>query len=86
MASNNGTWGLAEAKAHLSEVIELAITKGPQAITRKGHPAVVVVSAEEWVRKSSRKGNLAEFFASSPLRDSDLEIERIKDGPRPIDL
>jgi hypothetical protein len=28
----------------------------------------VIVAAEEWERKTSRVGNLAEFFADSPLR------------------
>ena len=63
-----------------------ALADGPQTITRKGQKAVVVVSAEEWQRKTKRKGNLAEFFASSPLRGSDLRIKRSKDGPRAIEL
>jgi hypothetical protein len=47
---------------------------------------VVVVCAEEWDRKGHRPGNLAKFFAESPLRNSGLEIARIKDGPQEIDL
>ena len=54
--------------------------------TRKGQRAVIVVSVEEWQRKTKRKGNLAEFFAGSPLRGSDLKIKRAKDAPRPIEL
>jgi len=80
------TWTVAEAKAKLSEVIEKARTSGPQRITRHGKEAVVVVSAEEWTRKTERKGNLAEFLAASPLRGSDLHVERLKDGPRKMDL
>jgi prevent-host-death family protein len=79
-------WTVATAKARLSEVIDRALTDGPQTITRNGRLAVVVVSAEEWERKTKRKGNLAEFFAASPLRDSGLEIERLRDGPREIGL
>jgi prevent-host-death family protein len=79
-------WTVAAAKARLSEVIDRALIDGPQTITRNGRLAVVVVSAEEWERKTKRKGNLAEFFAASPLRDSGLEIERAQDGPREIDL
>ena len=44
--------------------------------------AVVIVSAEEWKRKTRRKGTLAEFFANSPLRGSGIETKRLKDGPR----
>ena len=79
-------WTVATAKARLSEVIDRALTDGPQTITRNGRLTVVVVSAEEWERKTKRKGNLAEFFAASPLRDSGLAIERLPDGPREIDL
>ena len=37
-------WTLADAKAHLSEVVESALKKGPQVITRHGRKAVVVVA------------------------------------------
>lgn len=77
---------MAEAKARFSEVIDRALADGPQTITRKGREAVVVVSAEEWQRKTTRKGNLAEFFAASPLRSSGLKIPRVKDRPREIEL
>lgn len=80
------TWGVAKAKAHLSAVIDSALAEGPQTITRNGRKAVVVVSAEEWERKRKRPGNLAEFFASSPLRGARLRIERSKDKARRIKL
>jgi prevent-host-death family protein len=80
------TWTVAEAKAKFSELVEQARTKGPQTVTRHGRTAVVVVSAEEWERRTSRKGTLAAFFANSPLRGADVEIKRIKGGTRPVDL
>ncbi len=80
------TWTVAEAKAKLSEVIEKAQSGGPQTITRNGRKAVVVVAAEEWERKTKRVGNLADFFAASPLRRSGLRIRRIRDRPRKVDL
>jgi hypothetical protein len=46
----------------------------------------VVVAAEEWERKTKRKGSLADFFAASPLRDSGAKIERIRGRVRPVDL
>jgi prevent-host-death family protein len=78
------SWTVAEAKARFSELIEQARSEGPQTITKHGRTAAVVVSAEEWERKSKRTGNLAEFFASSPLRDSGIEIKRRKDRPRKV--
>jgi prevent-host-death family protein len=75
------TWTLAEAKARLSEVVDHA-QASPQTITRNGKPSAVIVSAEEWARKTARKGTLAEFLLASPLRGADLELERQRDPPR----
>ncbi|MGY4234805.1 prevent-host-death family protein [Bradyrhizobium sp. USDA 4449] len=75
------TWTLARAKARLSEVVDRAQT-GPQIITRHGRPDAVIVSAEEWARKTARKGTLAEFLLASPLRGAELERERARDEPR----
>jgi prevent-host-death family protein len=79
-------WGIADAKARFSEMIERALSDGPQTITRNGRKTVIVVAADEWERRSRRKGSLADFFASSPLRDSGLRIDRAQDGPREIGL
>ena len=79
-------WTVAEAKAKFSELIERAESQGVQTITRRGRPAAVVVSADEWDRKTRRTGNLAEFFASSPLRGSRLQVKRSKERPRSVDL
>src|SRR5947199_296884 len=43
-------------------------------------------AAEEWERKTKRKGNLAEFFASSPLRGSKLRLRRVNGKLRRVDL
>jgi prevent-host-death family protein len=80
------TWTIAEAKAKFSEVIDRAVSKGPQTITRKGRATAVIVGADEWQRKSARVGNLAEFFASSPLRGSGLRVRRLRSRPAKIHL
>jgi len=80
------TWTVAEAKAKFSEIIERAMSEGPQTITRKGRTAAVVVGAEEWQRKTNRTGSLAEFFAGSPLRRSGLKVRRLKAQSRKISL
>ena len=79
-------WTVAEAKAKFSEVIDRAQAQGPQMITRNGRHAVVVVAAPEWERKTKRIGNLAEFFANSPLRGSKLRIKRAKHAMRATSL
>jgi prevent-host-death family protein len=80
------TWTVAEAKAKFSEIIERATSDGPQTITRNGRTTAIVVGADEWQRKTKRVGNLAEFFAESPLRESGLKVRRTKDRPRKINL
>ena len=81
--SDSNTWTVASAKAHFTEVVERARGRGPQTITRYGRPAAVVVAPDEWERKTTRVGSLADFFATSPLRGvDDLVIERRVDLPR----
>lgn len=80
------TWTVAEAKARLSELLERARNQGPQTITRRGRVAAVVVSPQEWERRSKRVGNLAEFLLNSPLRDSGIAIARTSDGLPRIEL
>ncbi len=79
-------WTVAEAKAKFSEVLDRALSDGPQTITRNGKTTAVIVSAEEWTRRAKREGTLADFFANSPLRNSGLEIERLKEIATPPDL
>jgi len=79
-------WTIAEAKAKLSEVIARAESDGPQTITRHGRRTAVVVAAEEWEQKTRRKGNLAEFFAASPLRGAKLRIKRLPGRLRKVEL
>jgi prevent-host-death family protein len=74
---NRQSWTIAEARAKFSELIDKAQSDGPQIITRSGRTAVVVVAADEWEKKTRRNGNLAEFFAASPLRNSGVKIKRL---------
>ncbi|SEQ31577.1 prevent-host-death family protein [Devosia sp. YR412] len=82
---NTDAWTVANAKARLSEVIDRAQSE-PQLITRNGTPSVVMVSVEEWNRKSERKGSLATFLMSSPLAGSALDEARLEDAPRDLML
>lgn len=77
-------WSVAEAKAKFSEVVERARTEQPQTISKHGRPVAVVVSADEWERKTKRVGSLVDFFRRSPLADAPLELKRTTDRPRKI--
>jgi prevent-host-death family protein len=85
LQQDDESWTVASAKAKLSEVMERA-QSAPQTITRNGKPSVVVVSAEEWQRKTARKGTLAQFLMESPLRGADLDLDRQHDEPRDLPL
>jgi prevent-host-death family protein len=75
-------WTVTDAKARLSEVVEKARCDGPQVITKNGRSTAVLVSIEEWERKTARSGSLAEFLLASPLRGVGLDLERSKDDAR----
>lgn len=79
-------WSVAAAKARLSELIDNVEHEGPQTISRRGREVAVVVSIDEWHRKSKRSGSLAGFFAASPLRGSHLEVERDESAARDVAL
>lgn len=76
------TWQLQEAKNKFSEVVDDALTKGPQVITRHGVETVVVVSYAEFRKRQLGQKKLSEFFRDSPLADADLDLARDKSLPR----
>jgi prevent-host-death family protein len=82
-------WQLQEAKARFSEVFRLALSEGPQCVTRHGKEAVVVVRAEQFERLVSRgkqPDSLVKFFAESPLAGSGINLDRKPDYGRAVDL
>jgi antitoxin Phd len=44
------SWQVQDAKARFSELLDAAIEKGPQIVTRRGVEAAVLVPIEEWRR------------------------------------
>jgi len=80
------SWQLQEAKSRLSQVVEHALREGPQTITLRGKPAVVVVSFEEFQNLTRPGTSLSEFFRQSPLFDTELDLERSKDVSREVPL
>ena len=86
MPATRANWTVATAKARLSELIDRARRDGPQTITKNGVSTAVVVSVEEWGKKTARSGSLAEFLLASPLRGADLDVARSQDDARALDL
>ena len=80
-------WQLQDAKAHFSLLFSRAVDeKKPQSVSRRGKDRVVIVDAQEYERATRPSGTMAEFFMTSPLRESGLTFERAKDKAREIDL
>ncbi len=79
-------WQLQEAKARFSELIKIAISKGPQDITVRGEPAVVVISREDFDRLTKPKASFIKFMRSSPLAGLNLELKRDKSLTRDVKL
>jgi antitoxin Phd len=69
-------WQIQEAKAKFSDLVQTAIDAGPQTVTRRGKPAVVVVAADEFERMKERAPTLKELLLGCPLEGVDLERPR----------
>jgi antitoxin Phd len=77
-------WQLQEAKARFSELVQKAIDDGPQTVTRRGKPAVVVLSVEQFELMKKRQISLKDLLPLLAVDEQDLE--RNKDLPREIDF
>ena len=78
------SWNLAEAKNRLSEVVNLALSEGPQTITRR-KDAVVVISAERYAKLTGQRQSFKEFLLSGPSLEG-LDLERDKSPVRDVEL
>ena len=86
-----GSWGVAEAKAKFTRVIESAQQGEVQQITRNGKLVGLVVSPQEWEKQNAppRPQNartMSEFFKSSPLVNSGIKLRRSKSKARKVEL
>jgi len=79
-------WQLQEAKAKLSLVVKSSQQEGPQEISVRGEPAVVVMAMAEYDRLRKRKLSFVEFLRRSPLVGLDFEIERDRTPARSVRL
>lgn len=79
-------WKLQDAKSRFSELFDRAITEGAQVVSRRGKQKVVVLSKEEYDRLTRPKGSLSEFLLNSPLAGTELNLERVRDLPRSVEI
>lgn len=79
-------WQLQEAKNKFSQVVNEALARGPQIVTRRGEDVVVIISKEEYGRLKKSQSSLSEFFRQSPLVGAALDLERDRTYPRDVEL
>ncbi len=81
-------WLFREARNKFSELVNAALAGEPQRVTRRGHPAVVIVAAEEYERlcrlEESRAPTFSELLLEMPQDDHDFD--RLGIAHTPVDL
>ncbi len=76
-------WQLQEAKSRFSDVVRQAREHGPQHITVRGEPAVVVVSEEEFARLTSSHRSIVDHILDAPFWPDDV-IDAINERSQDI--
>ncbi|MCJ7568700.1 MAG: type II toxin-antitoxin system Phd/YefM family antitoxin [Anaerolineales bacterium] len=69
-------WQLQEARNRFSQIVNEALSDGPQVVTRRGEEGAVIISMEEYLRLKKSQPSLLEFFQRSPLPGVELDLER----------
>lgn len=80
------TWQLQTAKNKFSEMVDKALKKGPQVVTKHGVDTVVVISMDDYRKLTRPKTSLLEFFRKSPLKGMDIDIARDKETGREVNF
>jgi prevent-host-death family protein len=65
-------WQLQDAKARFSELVRRAREQGPQHVTVRGEPAVVVVSEEDFARLTSSHPSIVDHILDGAPWPDDL--------------
>jgi prevent-host-death family protein len=78
-------WQVQTAKQRFSELVERAVSEGPQIVTKHGQETVVVLDIAEYRRLLGVPMSFREFLLSIPKGD-ELEIVRSQDPPREIEF
>ena len=77
-------WTVQDAKNKFSAVVEAALAGTPQEVTRRGRPAVVVLSSEEYHRLLAGAVKARESFADHLMSFPGGDVERVWVKPRDV--
>ncbi len=80
------SWKLQDAKSQFSKLVEQALKKGPQYVTRRGVETVVILSIKDYEDLTSTKPSFKEVLLNCPKVDKNFEFTRQKDLPRSIEF
>lgn len=78
-------WRLAEAKNRLSEVINKALSEGPQKITRRDD-TVIILSKKDYEKLTGKQSGFKDFLLNQTPKIDDLDLNRDKTQMRDINL
>jgi len=84
---SHANWQLQDAKARFSELVKKAREQGPQHVSVRGEPAVVVVSEEEFARLTSPHPSIVDhILEGAPWPDDVVDAinTRARDAGRDI--
>lgn len=77
-------WTVQDAKNRFSAVVEAALAGTPQEVSRRGKPAVVVLSAEEYHRLLKGAVKTRGSFAAHLMSFPGEEVGRAEARPRDV--
>jgi antitoxin Phd len=77
-------WTLQDAKNRFSAVVEAALAGRPQEVSRRGKPAVVVLSALEYQRLLREAAEPRESFADHLLAFPGGPVDPLQARPRDV--
>jgi prevent-host-death family protein len=77
-------WQLQDAKGEFDEIVNRALSSGPQRIIRR-HEVVIVMSESEYKQLTGQELTFKEFLPASP-DFSDLDLARDLSPMREVDL
>jgi antitoxin Phd len=77
-------WQLADAKNRFSEVVNQALTSGPQRIKRRGD-VVVLLSESDYLRLTGERPSLLRFILDGPDLTG-VDLSRDPDPGRDVDI
>ena len=78
-------WKLADAKNRFSELVNLALSEGPQVVERRGDK-VVVINQRDYEKLSGARMDFKEFLLGKGPTLSDLDLKRDRSTMRDVKL